>query len=823
MEERYTIDGSDATPVKACVEFTLVEAKAALTKRYQLDENGALKKTAPRMPSSGLMRRERFEGSAYEVLRDFAKRIEGASPQEAIICGSLPEGRDEWALCTADEEDRSTGRAARSKRNIKPKAGPALLCLDLDVKDYPDMIQNRIEQAGGLQRVLSEVFPDIASAASLCRPSVSSFVGRPGADDPAVRGEHRYFVVKDGRDAAPFAKRLVQRLQLDGWAWGRVTGGGGITFMGLIDSNASEPYRLCYEADAVLGDGLEYLKPRRAEVSDGGLLDTHKLPELTDEEEQKLRQIRTEIENRPDLQAEAEARRRARHEKLRDHHLSRGGTKSEAEKLFASFEADELQHHEEIHLDTGEVVTVGDILRNRAEYHGKTCAVPLEPDYGGGRNMAIIYTEPSANIFSQAHGGMKFRLLDDPQRFFSPIDSITKVSRATGPLEMGRLNWEAMQSIPPRPWLYGRKVLRGYTTFVASPGGVGKTAFTIAMAIASLTGNALLHDKPVEPLRVWILNLEDDQDEMERRVKAAIEYYGVDPVVLRHLGVNSGRDRPFRIVGLGRDQDFVVQPDFHGVIAEMRRNSVDLLIVDPFLRSHSVPENDNSAQDEVMRLYNQIAHETKAGVVLVHHVKKGAVAGDMDGLRGGSTQGAGARSVLTLSPMSAEEAKKLGIEEKKRRLYVRIDDAKNNMAPPESKAEWLKLESVNIGNGTPEYPDGDFVQVATRYDVPGAWDGLPDDAEREMLAAIDAGIPAEGGSEKYSARSQDERWVGHMLKDSFGRTEAQAKELISGWLKAGVIRTDDYRSPGQRKGRKGLVLVNADETAHPVAQEGIFG
>ena len=57
-------------------------------------------------------------------------------------------------------------------------------------------------------------------------------------------------------------------------------------------------------------------------------------------------------------------------------------------------------------------------------------------------------------------------------------------------------------------------------TLVASPGGVGKTAWATAVALSLASGKALLHDKPHHPMRVWIYNLEDDILEVQRRLSS---------------------------------------------------------------------------------------------------------------------------------------------------------------------------------------------------------------------------------------------------------------------------------------------------------------
>jgi hypothetical protein len=64
--------------------------------------------------------------------------------------------------------------------------------------------------------------------------------------------------------------------------------------------------------------------------------------------------------------------------------------------------------------------------------------------------------------------------------------------------------------------------------------------------------------------------------------------------------------------------------------------------------------------------------------------------------------------------MSKVEAEELGVEQRKRRYFIRLDDPKLNFAPPATETTWFRLVGVNIGNATAEYPDGDNVQAVER-------------------------------------------------------------------------------------------------------------
>jgi len=49
--------------------------------------------------------------------------------------------------------------------------------------------------------------------------------------------------------------------------------------------------------------------------------------------------------------------------------------------------------------------------------------------------------------------------------------------------------------------------------------------------------------------------------------------------------------------------------------------------------------------------------------------------------------------------LGPKEAKKMGITDTLRKWFVRVDDAKANLAPPADKARWFKRVSVQIESG----------------------------------------------------------------------------------------------------------------------------
>ena len=76
-------------------------------------------------------------------------------------------------------------------------------------------------------------------------------------------------------------------------------------------------------------------------------------------------------------------------------------------------------------------------------------------------------------------------------------------------------------AIPPRGWLLGNAMCRGFISGNVAQGGVGKTALAIARALALATGRPLTGEHVFQRCRVLVVSLEDDIDELRRRVRAA--------------------------------------------------------------------------------------------------------------------------------------------------------------------------------------------------------------------------------------------------------------------------------------------------------------
>ncbi len=390
--------------------------------------------------------------------------------------------------------------------------------------------------------------------------------------------------------------------------------------------------------------------------------------------------------------------------------------------------------------------------------------------------------------------------------FPEPVASRRAVRNAgdakPAPINATPFRWRDPRTIPTRPWVYGRWLLRGTVTAVVAPGGVGKSSFMAATVLALTTGRPLL-GKSVwgGAQRAWYWNLEDDTEELERQIQAAALHHRVtDADCGDRLYIDSGLEVGHELCTAinGPDGFMILKPVIEGLEAELRARGIDVLIVDPFVSSHSIEENDNNAIDAIVKEWARLAKRVGCAIVLVHHSKKlGGVKVTAEASRGASSLVAAARSTLVLNRMDDQEAERFMIDgdEEKRRLFT-VQDDKHNRAPAE-KAEWYRMASVDLGNFDGEHSDN--VGVVTQWTPPDAFAGVTTDHLRRVQSIVAGG--------EFRESNQAGNWVGFAVATVLGlRAEKHAKadrqrisNILREWLAYGALRVERRADPG--KGR----------------------
>jgi hypothetical protein len=364
--------------------------------------------------------------------------------------------------------------------------------------------------------------------------------------------------------------------------------------------------------------------------------------------------------------------------------------------------------------------------------------------------------------------------------------------------------WCPPHLLPRRQFVYGRHAVRGYVSITSAPGGVGKTALKLAESIALVTGRELLGERVPAATPVWYLGLEDPLLEYKKRVTAAALHHGIADTELAGLFLDSGRDQNFIIVTEERLGVKIAEPKVEAIITNIRERNIGQIVVDPFIGSHAVSENDNTKIEKVAREWARIADVANCAVEFVHHVRKGNGQADAsaDDIRGGSALVNAARFVRLLTPMSKEEATQANISE--RRRFFKVTVGKANMFLPPETAEWFELKTVSLGNGNGG-PD-DEMQVATRWTWPNAFDGLQVADLDKVQDRIAAG--------EWAENIQASDWAGYAVAEVLGlnisdpAAKSRVKSLLRTWIGSGALKVERVRSG--RQGRvKPIVIVGA--------------
>jgi hypothetical protein len=378
----------------------------------------------------------------------------------------------------------------------------------------------------------------------------------------------------------------------------------------------------------------------------------------------------------------------------------------------------------------------------------------------------------------------------------------------------GMDEWDAGDDIglpPPRQWLLANQFCRKFLSGLLAPGATGKTALRTLQAMSLATGRELCGQHVFKRCRVLMVSLEDDKDELQRRIAAARLHYGIDPAELKGW-LFCAAPKGFKLAEVNNKGARQI-----GMLEKMLRRTIeqrkpDLVMLDPFIKLHALEENDNGAMDFVCDLLVQLAIEYDIAVDAPHHTKKGQLtAGDTDVGRGASSARDAGRLIYTLTRMSEDEAKAFAMKPEERPLYVRLDSGKVNTAPPSREATWFKLIGVPLGNGNAEYPNGDDVQTLIRWHPPETWEGLSSVQLNAALTEIEAGLP---NGQRYSdAPKAGTRAAWQVVQRHCpDKSEKQCREIIGTWVKNGVLMNEDYDDPTDRKSRKGLRL---DPTKRP--------
>jgi hypothetical protein len=360
--------------------------------------------------------------------------------------------------------------------------------------------------------------------------------------------------------------------------------------------------------------------------------------------------------------------------------------------------------------------------------------------------------------------------------------------------------------LPRRPWIAPRYALRKSVTVLVGPPSAMKSSLMLAWATAVALGQPHGKFRPTASGSVVVYDTEDDETEQRRRLSAVLRQFDATAEDIRNKIIRAG---PSNGVGLlfMRDKEaglLCSTPAMAALRKILAERHPAMLIADPLAELHSEDENDNIALRAVIAEFRSLAAEFDLAVILVHHSRKGAVTpGDPDVARGASAIIGAGRIVLTIAPMSEQDAEGFGLptDRKSRERFVRLDDAKQNYADI-GEAVWYEKALYTLDND-------EILPAAVPWHPPDFWEKILPALANRILDDIAAGI--DGGKQRYSdapAATDRAAWK-VVTRHTPSLNETQARKIIQTWGKNGVLFRQKYHDEPARKDLLGLYVNNA--------------
>lgn len=370
--------------------------------------------------------------------------------------------------------------------------------------------------------------------------------------------------------------------------------------------------------------------------------------------------------------------------------------------------------------------------------------------------------------------------------------------------------------IPRREWIMPPILIAKYYSMLVATGATGKSSVAITMAIALVTGRQDLLEISVDRrCKVAIINGEDGQEELMRRVRATCQHFDItrDEIAGRLLVVGA-RQIPgltFNRSGQsGIEADEAGLAQLHGLIKQF---GADVVIIDPLGSFLPGGMNDGASASAVSGRFTEMCVESNCAMLLVHHVSKAAMrAGDNDPTAAlGSAMWANhARSVWNARRPTDEEAQAIGQPPHRVRDLLVLLHSKANLSRAED-AVYIEMVSVELPNAAPPlHPRGDMIGVATRL-KPGV---LSDLFSKQLQKAVLDRI-AEGAEDDLPFKPTGCRGaqnykpaVAELLRPAFPaddqkQLEKLAKNLINHLLAEGKLVSRETGLPRKGSGKGG--------------------
>lgn len=184
-------------------------------------------------------------------------------------------------------------------------------------------------------------------------------------------------------------------------------------------------------------------------------------------------------------------------------------------------------------------------------------------------------------------------------------------------------------TIPLTNWLIHPLLIQGEVTLLVGPGGVGKSAWLIALGCHASAGKGFGQHIIPKPFDVLLYNPEDSRAIISGRAEVTCTAYSIDhQLVTEHFKVLSQNNKILALVQ-SDGRKMTVPDETVRFLSEFKNKHPDcmLMMFDPLRKMlRGINENDNAQMSEAMGHVNAIAYSLGVAVVLPHHTPKNVLA-----------------------------------------------------------------------------------------------------------------------------------------------------------------------------------------------------
>jgi P4 family phage/plasmid primase-like protien len=434
--------------------LTVFTGKSQLTKTIKL-KDGKLNKLPPQNAGSGSVKTISIR------LRELLDVIDSFKKSQCLIHGDC--GYDEIGISPRFFPKENT--IHRTKDYFAYKAGkPSLAMFDHD----PDGVGQYYSPAE-LVDVMSEILPGFRSTAHVVKPSTSAEIYDVDGNrlSPKEYGYHCYFVAVDGSDLPRFKDVLFKRLWLTGYGHCRLSKSGAFLVRTVFDKSVLSPERCDFVSGAVLGKGLEQ-RLQKATYTEGGLLDTAMLEDLSAPEEARFQTL--VAAKREELKPEQKT---VRQKYVKAEAKRTGETPEKIAKRLDNADNGVIAAETVLKTKQGDSMSIAQMVIDGR--NGEYVEDPTETSDTWAR--LYINGERQAVLRSFLHGGASFTVVwdDEPPTFDQCIDAATGLNTGSTPDEINEVLELATTQNPNA--IQKRAILSAIKSSTGTPMGDLKRAY----------------------------------------------------------------------------------------------------------------------------------------------------------------------------------------------------------------------------------------------------------------------------------------------------------------------------------------------------------